>query len=53
MIIFILISGAVGVLFQRFVMKAENEYSYYGKVDTTKNVEYWYYQTRIEEKQNS
>jgi len=34
-------------------MKAVNEYSYYGNVDTTKNVEYWYYQSRLEEKQNA
>jgi hypothetical protein len=53
MIIFILIFAAVSVLFHRFVMKSVNEYSYYGNVDTTKNVDYWYYQARIEEKQNA
>jgi hypothetical protein len=53
MIIFILIFAAVSVLFHRFIMKAVNEYSYYGNVDTTKNVDYWYYQARIEEKQNA
>ena len=50
MILFILISAAVSVLFHWFLMKAVNEYSYYGNVDTTKNVDYWYYQTRSNEK---
>ena len=53
MILFILIFCAVGALFHRFIMKAVNEYSYYGDVDTTKHVDYWYYQTRIDEKQNA
>lgn len=53
MIIFILCIVAAIVLFHRFIMKAVNEYSYYGDVDTTKHVDYWYYQARIDEKQNA
>ena len=53
MLLFILFIAAVCGLFHYLLMKSVSEYSYYGDIDAHRGVDYWYYQTRIDEKQNA
>lgn len=51
MIIFITFIAAVALAFNYLLHKAVSEYSYYGDTDTHKHVDYWYYQTKVNEKE--